>query len=78
MSIQLYARMGGVALAVYAATPVFLLIILYQWVQEVKVRGWTWSSGASRSGGGSSPCPCWCGGSVPAVHLRCPIGLGPR
>lgn len=37
MSIQLYERMGAVALAVYAATPVFLLIILYQWVQELRV-----------------------------------------
>lgn len=36
MSIQLYARMGGVALA--GTRPVgVLLIILYPWVQEVKV-----------------------------------------
>jgi hypothetical protein len=37
MSVQLHARMGAVALAVYGATPVFLLIILYQWIQELKV-----------------------------------------
>jgi hypothetical protein len=36
MSVELYARMGAVALAVYGATPVFLIIILYQWFQELK------------------------------------------
>jgi hypothetical protein len=37
MSVQLYERMGAVALAVYAATPVFLLIITYQWFKELMV-----------------------------------------
>jgi hypothetical protein len=37
MSVQLYLRMGATALAVYAATPVFLLIIAYQWFKELKV-----------------------------------------
>jgi hypothetical protein len=37
MSAQLYARMGAVALAVYGATPVFLLIITYQWFKELRV-----------------------------------------
>src|SRR5512133_3666696 len=36
MSAQLYASMGAVALAVYGATPVFLLIIFYQWIQELR------------------------------------------
>jgi hypothetical protein len=36
MSVGLYQRMGLVALAVYGATPVFLLIILYQWYRELR------------------------------------------
>jgi hypothetical protein len=36
MSVGLYQRMGMVALAVYGATPVFLLIILYQWYRELR------------------------------------------
>jgi hypothetical protein len=36
MSVQLYERMGTVALAVYGATPVFLLIVLYQWYRELR------------------------------------------
>jgi len=33
-SVQLYRRMGIAALGMYGATPILLLIILYQWVQE--------------------------------------------
>ncbi|QIN78450.1 hypothetical protein GBA65_07835 [Rubrobacter marinus] len=36
MSIELYERMGLAALAVYGATPVFLLIMLYQWYRELR------------------------------------------
>lgn len=36
MSVGLYERMGITALAVYGATPVFLLIILYQWYRELR------------------------------------------
>jgi hypothetical protein len=36
MSAQLYASMGAVALAVYGATPVFLMVIFYQWIQELR------------------------------------------
>lgn len=50
--IQLYQRMGLIALALYAATPVLLAIILYQWIQELRspkldldltgVSAWRW------------------------------------
>lgn len=35
-SFQLYRRMGIAALGMYSATPILLLIILYQWVQEFR------------------------------------------
>ena len=35
-SYQLYARMGIPALGVYGSTPILLLIILYQWVKELR------------------------------------------
>jgi hypothetical protein len=33
-SVQLYQRLGFIALAMYIGTPVLLLVILYQWIQE--------------------------------------------
>lgn len=35
-TVQLYRRMGLMALAFYIATPVMLCIILYQWIQELR------------------------------------------
>jgi hypothetical protein len=35
-SVQLYRRMGIAALGMYGATPVLLLLALYQWVQEFR------------------------------------------
>jgi hypothetical protein len=35
-SVQLYQRLGIAALGMYGATPILLLIILYQWVQEFR------------------------------------------
>jgi hypothetical protein len=35
-SFQLYQHMGIAALGMYGATPILLLIILYQWVQEFR------------------------------------------
>jgi hypothetical protein len=35
-SFQLYRRMGILALGPYGATPILLLVILYQWVQELR------------------------------------------
>lgn len=36
MSVELYARMGAVALVVYGATPAFLLLILVHWWGELR------------------------------------------
>jgi hypothetical protein len=36
VSIEHYERMGAVALAVYGATPVFLLVIFLQWLRELR------------------------------------------
>jgi hypothetical protein len=36
MSVALYQRMGIIALATYGATPLMLLIILYQWYRELR------------------------------------------
>ncbi|PVZ06279.1 hypothetical protein [Actinomycetospora cinnamomea] len=36
VSVELYERMGAVALAVYGATPVFLLVIALQWLRELR------------------------------------------
>jgi hypothetical protein len=36
MSVQLFERMGAVALAVYGATPAFLLVILVAWLRELR------------------------------------------
>lgn len=35
-SVHLYQRMGIVALGMYGGTPILLLAILYQWVQELR------------------------------------------
>ena len=35
-SVQLYQRLGIPALVLYGATPILLVIILYQWVQELR------------------------------------------
>ncbi|MCW4000398.1 MAG: hypothetical protein NWE93_09175 [Candidatus Bathyarchaeota archaeon] len=35
-SLQLFQRLGIPSLAMYAATPVLLLVILYQWIQEYR------------------------------------------
>lgn len=35
-SLELYHRLGPAALAMYGATPVFLMLILYQWIQEFR------------------------------------------
>jgi hypothetical protein len=36
MSVQLFERMGAVALVVYGATPAFLLVILFGWLRELR------------------------------------------
>ena len=36
-SVQLYRRLGLPALGMYGATPILLLLILYQWVQELRM-----------------------------------------
>jgi hypothetical protein len=51
-SIQLYQHLGFIGLAMYIGTPIMLLVILYQWVQELrspkldldltKVSTWRW------------------------------------
>ena len=51
-SLQLYQRMGFIALAMYIGTPIILCIILYQWIQEwlsprmdlnlIKTSVWRW------------------------------------
>jgi hypothetical protein len=51
-SVQLYRRMGLIALGTYIATPVLLAVMLYQWVQELRsprldldltdVKPWRW------------------------------------
>jgi hypothetical protein len=51
-TIQLYQRLGWIALAMYIGTPAMLLVILYQWIQELRsprldldltgVSAWRW------------------------------------
>lgn len=35
-TVQLYQRLSWIALAMYIATPVMLLVMLYQWIQELR------------------------------------------